>query len=516
MAHQAVDLREHRSGTTARESETEAAVEPSATAQLDSGAQAPRRAPLRWLMAGAGAACRSIASVAGTLDGVISVVRSLVVSIAVIVGVGFGATVVINELGQRLLVIEPIQIPGSLADLGYTSENVARQLKEQIARLHAASTTFKEVPLLATSADLPEIEIPEAQTSLQQVLSYLRTYIGTGETRFAGEIIGSDAVPYTLYLRSKDGPLVIGANPKLEGDARQKMTCALRTAAEQIMEQTEPYVLAVALFASRRDPDRLRGPCATGQDAPPVEDRITQLLAKTLTSGRPADRPWVYNLRGLLLAEKGRRVEDSQQDKAVRWANVQSAIDHLDQAIGAYQAAIRADQDFALAYFNQGQAYAVQAQLHAYAAEAQLHADAKEQSAADFAKAIELYQDAVTRDPGQSYFYVEWGDTLYRFGSYEDAAKKYRKAIDKDHETKRFDDDLLFRLRIQIICAQFQIGNSNSYSENLKELTDDYPTAKILDKNPRTGKILERDPSKFVGSRGCKADALDNLQVAFF
>jgi tetratricopeptide (TPR) repeat protein len=443
-------------------------------------------------MAGAGAACRSIASVASALDGVIGVVRSLVVSIAVIVGVGFGTVVVVKELRQRSLVIEPIQIPEALAGLGYTSENVARQLKEQIGRIHTASTTFKELPLLATSAELPEIEIPETQTSVRQVLSYLRAYVGADEIRFGGEIIGSETVPYTLYLRSSYGPLAAELDPKAELDARQKMTCLLHAAAEQIMAQTEPYVLAVALYASRRPEParagaRALGQCplsAAGQDAEPVEARIDRLLAKTLKSGRKEDRPWAYNLRGLLLAENGQ----------------------LDKAMDAYRAAIEADRNFALAYFNEG---------HAYAAKAQLESDAEEKSTADFAKAYDLYQKAITLDPDQSYFYAAWGHTLYRAGRYQEASSKYLQALDKDVTTKKFDEELQFRLRVRIVCAQAKIAESkpddeadnywNLYDNSLDSLKKNYPTAQIDGLAP---------DKAFNGIDLCEAEHLDNkLQV---
>jgi hypothetical protein len=503
VAHQAFDLREHRSGAEARDSEAEATIEQTA-AEPGPDTETARRSRLRRLTAGAGAACRSTASLASSLDSIIGVVRSLVVSIAMIIAVGFGAFVVVKELRQRLLVIEPIQIPPALADLGYTSDNVARQLKEQISEIQTASTTLKELPLIATTADLPKIEIPEAQTSLQQVLTYLRTYIGAGETRFAGEMIGSETVPYTLYLRSEHGPLAAKLNPKLEGDARQKMMCVLHDAAEKIMEQTEPYVLAVALFAGRRDPAQSHDQCAApaagrdaapavGQDAQSVEDRIKRLLAKTLKSGRKEDRswvdnllswtsfgrssrrddrPWVYNLRGLLLAEKGRVARDAPL------ADVKSAIGRLDKAIDDYKAAIKADSNFAIAYFNESQAYAAQGQLTAYAAK--LSTDQSSTPEHLYQKARDLYQEAVTLAPDQSYFYAARGDTLYRVGRYHDAVDRYREAIDNNKNTKQFNDKLQLELRARLMCAQFADDQNNDlWNKNMRNLKNDYPTAKI-------------------------------------
>jgi tetratricopeptide (TPR) repeat protein len=495
VAHQAVDLREHRSGAAACEPESEAAVEPSAPAPAEPGAPSPRPAPLRRLMAGAGAAGGSIAAVGRTLDDAIGAVRSLVVSIAVIVGVGFGTVVVVNELRHRLLVIEPIQIPHALADLGYTSENVARQLKEEIGRIHTASTTFKELPLLATTADLPEIEIPEAETSVRQVLSYLRSYVGAEETRFAGEIIGSETVPYTLYLRSSYGPLAAGLAPEVERDAKQKVACLLQGAAEQIMEQTEPYVLAVALYADRRRGQDQAGKRALGRcaapaaatDAEAVDVKINRLLDTTLKSGRPEDAPWVYNLKGLLLVDDG----------------------HWDQAIRAYGAAVAADRTLAaahfkgpiaaqvyglvigaLAYFNQGQVYAIKA--------------AGEKSEADLKKAYGLYQQAVTLDPDKSYIYAGWGHTLYRAGDYQAAADKYREALEKSKQTNELNENLQLELQVRIICTQMELAKSKpEYKKmaksSLNNLIDEYPSAQIDGVSPKKA---------FSANDMCKAEHL--------
>jgi tetratricopeptide (TPR) repeat protein len=501
VAHQAFKLHEDKSGAEAREPEAEAPVEQTA-AQPGPDTRTARPTRLRRLTAGAGAACRSTASLASSLDSVIGVVRSLVVSIAMIVGVGFGTFVVVKELRQRLLVIEPIQVPQALADLGYTPENVARQLKEQISQIQIASTTFKALPLIATTADQPKIEIPEAQTSLQQVLTYLRAYIGAGETRFAGEIIGSDTVPYTLYLRSEYGPLTVERHPRPELDARQEMACVLHDAAEQVMAQTEPYVLAVALFARYvrwlhvlHDRTQALDACAapaTGQGAAPatsqdaaaaadkqaqaVEKRIKRLLAKTLESGRKEDRPWVYNLKGLLLNENGQP----------------------DKAIDDYQAAIEADPKFAIAYFNESQAYASQG--------LSIDGSSTPDKRVLYQKADDLYQEAVTLAPDQSYFYAGRGDTLYRLRRFHDAVDRYRQAIDNNKKTKQFSESLQLELRVKIICAQFEDDNNNDqWNTNIAELKSDYPTAKIRgtdDLNQAMG------PPDF-----CDAGKLDKLRV---
>lgn len=113
-----------------------------------------------------------------TLGRVIGVVRSLVVNLAVVIGVGFAMIVAISELRHRSLVIEPIQVPKSLTDLGFTPAGVARHIKQQILAIRRESTTVKELQLLATAGELPDVEIPETQTSLRQILNYVRAFLG--------------------------------------------------------------------------------------------------------------------------------------------------------------------------------------------------------------------------------------------------------------------------------------------------------------------------------------------------
>ncbi len=192
--------------------------------------------------------------------------------------------------------------------------------------------------------------------------------------------------------------------------------------------------------------ERALGRCAApaaAEDAEAVDAKINRLLDTTLKSGRPEDAPWVYNLRGLLLADDG----------------------HWDQAIKAYGAAIAADRTLAgahfkgpiasqvyglvigaLAYFNQGQVYAIKAD--------------REKSAADLKKAYGLYQQAVTLDPDQSYIYAGWGHTLYRAGDYQAAADKYREALENDKQTNEFDENLQLELRVRIICTQIKLAES--------------------------------------------------------
>lgn len=312
----------------------------------------------------------------------IGLVRTLVVNVAVVAGACFGVWVLVTELWHRTLVIEPVQVPNSLASLGYRPESVARLLKQEILKLRQDSTTLKELQLLATQTEQLDVKIPEIETTLRQVIDYAREIFGRTETRISGEIIGDADIGYTLQLLSdRGGPL-----PPVNIDHKRRMPELLARGAERVTADAEPYVLALALFSRNLKESPLVSatsegdPRAAGRrlietalnaekilDAAVREATISRLLRASLNNARTDDDAWAHNLSGLRLLRQNRP----------------------DEAIAAYTAALGTDRS-AIAHFNRGLAFAAKS---------------------DYSAAVVDYEEALAIDAAEQVF-----DARDRFG----------------------------------------------------------------------------------------------------
>lgn len=352
MARQAVDLREHRSGATGRETEPAAETPPPLPV---ADVQPPATTSWRRLAGGVSTAWSWLGGAATALDAAISVIRSLVVSLAMIAGVVVAVGVVVMELRQRILVLEPIQIPKRLLDLGYTPETVARQLKQKIREIRDESTTLMELQGLQGDWEQLDIQIPETETTLRQVLNHLRVLLDRPETRIGGAIVGADDIGYAFRLWSDDGPLgAVEVDRERVGEPVLKylMPVLIAEGAEAIMAHAEPYVLDLAWFSRElrtSQTDRRTSQAAAG--AAPADGARLARIEALLQSGferLPEDEvPWVYNLLGLLRYRAGQH----------------------DAALVAYDQAIAAKTGFAIAHYNRGLIHANRGDLVAAAAD---------------------------------------------------------------------------------------------------------------------------------------------------
>lgn len=383
------------------------------------------------------------------LSGVIGVARALVVNLAVLLGVGFAAVLMVAELRQRMLVLEPVTVPKALTELGFSPEGMARQLEERISTIRNEARTFKRLQRLSPKWELPDIQIPETETSLRQVMEYLRTFLGRDTTRIGGEVIRDDELGYTLRLWDhEDGPLA-----PVRADSKHALDILIQKGAEQVMARAEPYVLALYYSLPHRE-------------AHLDEAAVRRLIELTLEQGPPDERPWALNLAGVLEHRRGQ----------------------LDRAIARYDAALGHDEQFALALFNKA---------HAYAAKVDYAADDPRQQKF-YHDALELYESAWRAlDAGEPalaglyllrrHFRYRWGNTLYRAGDYAGAAAKYEAALGSHGDgAGAFAEAVTLELRVRHACALFNVAaeseadaHIDAYLEAEDALRAAYPDAKV-------------------------------------
>jgi tetratricopeptide (TPR) repeat protein len=99
----------------------------------------------------------------------------------------------IRSLTLRQLYIEPISVPKSLAEIGYTPEVAAGRLRAALTRVVAAANSIQQAPDVALRGDHPDIVVPSVGISLDTIAAGIRTFLPVSRRQtVSGEVIGTD------------------------------------------------------------------------------------------------------------------------------------------------------------------------------------------------------------------------------------------------------------------------------------------------------------------------------------
>ena len=104
------------------------------------------------------------------------------------------------EFLREIVVIEPIEIPKRLNDVGYTSHVVARELMGHIFQIRAQADTTIEQLVVATADDSPDIVVPGAGFSIRAAVGYVKAFAGDRSIKITGEITEHNNL-FQLHLR---------------------------------------------------------------------------------------------------------------------------------------------------------------------------------------------------------------------------------------------------------------------------------------------------------------------------
>jgi len=152
------------------------------------------------------------------------------------------------EVTRHQVEIQPIAMPKSLIEAGYSPEVVARRLQDALDRLADAATTAggKALPI-SMHGEAPEIVVPTVGVSLSTVATYLQRFLGySPRTRITGEFTLSD--PGVRLLLRLDGQVIF-----LFSTPADHIDDIWPKAADAVMREISPYRAALALYDS--DPD---------------------------------------------------------------------------------------------------------------------------------------------------------------------------------------------------------------------------------------------------------------------
>jgi hypothetical protein len=214
--------------------------------------------------------------------------RSVLLSISAVLTVVLVFAFLFKTLIGRQLYIEPISVPKTLAEDGYTPEVAAQQFREALNRVVAAANSVRHAPNIALRGDQPDIVVPTVGISLDTIAAGIRTFLPVSSRQTAsGEITRIDR-QYHLRLRIDGHEFFFSA----EGAAREKLEDLMDRAALKLFGEINPYLVAAALYETDRD------------SALESAHRITLLLPESDENVAAA-----YSLKGTILLERNQYSE---------------------------------------------------------------------------------------------------------------------------------------------------------------------------------------------------------------
>ena len=317
-----------------------------------------------------------------------------------------------QELRNDLVTIEPIAVPKTLAEAGYTPEVAGYRLRDALNAYKKASATgdysANSNPSLNSVADddsdlnsnldlniaadneQPDIVVPQLGLSTRAIAAWIRSALGMTRHAISGELTQQDG-KYALRLRI-DGRQVSSRDYKAE-DPDHLMT----SAASEIMDNIRPAAIAMARYRGQDKEEAilkadeiidryaksnlnvqwaylLKGNHAFGKREYKAAD---QLFLNAVSSNPNSEQPHMQ--LGVSLLRQGRPADAIKKFQDVLALNPKSAIAHnnigvalarqanlgnghtddekLKEAIAEYRRAIKADPDYVLPYNNLGLAF---------------------------------------------------------------------------------------------------------------------------------------------------------------
>jgi tetratricopeptide (TPR) repeat protein len=309
-----------------------------------------------------------------------------------------------NEWQREPVIIEAFAMPESFIKQGYSGTVLTSRLMDQLSANREASYNRLPdnqkylFPVEVTSSNLTDtlnIDIPQTGLSLNTIIQYIRRMRGV-ETRISGDLVG-DQDNFELTVRVNGKPKVVNGNLKALDES-------LSVLAEYIIENTQPYFLALHYY-SQKD-----------------YDKSLVLIQKTLSNKDKRDDSFAFDLWGNILARK------KQYDNAIEKYNTSISINpkndspyiglgyvyyqgykNYDAAISSYQKVIKRDKtnysaynDLALVLADKG--------------------DTKE--------AIDNYQKAIAANPNYANAYYNLGLIFLGNKDFQQAIMQFKKIIE--------------------------------------------------------------------------------------
>ncbi len=341
----------------------------------------------------------SVRQVRENLEHLRGIVNNTVVTVSVIT---MGLIVALEVYEYRVMV-EPIEVPQALADMGYTSQVLAQRLVAEIEEVQANAGTDPtrnrlEGEWSASPAFDVDWVVPQVGLSIRAMVEHLRSFFQR-TTIVSGELIcGESGIP-VLTLR-------LDKRSVAEVSVETTIAQVIEDGAREVVKTLNPYVLA-AYHYNRKERAK-------------VEDLLTLI---TLNHAGTEIEAQAINMQGVLLSDDdnfrqaieryGRATElDPEYEIAyVNWGHALYSIREYDGAMAKYRRAIELQPQLAGAHLGLG--YALLYGKGRY-----------NEAIAQFKRTIELRP----RPRRVVLAYRSWADALQLMGKHEERQAKMTKS----------------------------------------------------------------------------------------
>ncbi|QDY99339.1 tetratricopeptide repeat protein [Nitratireductor mangrovi] len=215
-----------------------------------------------------------------------STLRTVSLNLLFLVAVIVVLPILVGQFRRDQVIVEPIGVPGVMADQGITPDVAASRLWDGLQDVVRASRTSKASIAAIPDSRKVEFSFPDSGFSIESLIFHIRRLFNAYETRIAGEFTcaepGCAREGLRLRLRViRDGVEIIDLPPLADTPERDYFA----NAASGVLAVLDPFV-AIAASAER-------------------EPRRATILARRLIRSRHPDAHWAHNLVGNIRAAAG-------------------------------------------------------------------------------------------------------------------------------------------------------------------------------------------------------------------
>jgi tetratricopeptide (TPR) repeat protein len=319
---------------------------------------------------------------------------------------------VVRDLSADLVTIEPISVPKTFSEHGYTPEVASHRLRDALGDYAVKAGTLMQNPAIAPRDEIPSIVVPKIDLSLDTVISTIRSLLHYGTRRsISGELIFRGKLTW-LRLRI-DGKEVYSSPKGYDVESLDELFAA---AVPAVMEKIRPYLIASTMYNS----DPVQG-----------VKKADEIIARMPASDVNVE--WSYVLKGkFLLSQKEPVQAETAFRKAIR-LNEANFVAHnnlgnalfeqgkMDAALIEFERATEIEPKFAGARTGIGLVFQRQLKIK---------------------EAIAEYSRAITLDPKYMPARNNLGVILRQQGRLDDAIAEFQLAVEIDPDSKRARDNL--------------------------------------------------------------------------
>ena len=388
---------------------------------------------------------------------------------------------VLMEIQDRAVMLEPILVSQKIVDMGYTPDIVARRLKDSANEYHTDEVINIKETILSYRYHELDIELPEVGISIKSVSNYFRHHFKRNITIISGEMLYHEAknqISFRLRLNSEQ----IFDDSK--SFSEEGIITLINEAGYVLTKRVNPFALAVYHYKDDKEPE----------NAQAIAQEIANYIITNLDKDE-YDYAQAVNLKGILhhndgeyeeaikyykwaidldssfvapytnwagvLAKKGdyhealKKIEEANKIEPdnvaiyVYWCRllVSKKIPDWKGAINKCTKALKLNPDNASAHLYWGIALMNKSDWDGaiekfretlkldpgnISAHINLGVALRDKSEPDLEGAIEKYKETLKLEPGNALAYIHWGIGLMNKSDWDGAIKKYEKSLKLD------------------------------------------------------------------------------------